>query len=140
MTVELKASAFNFEEELEREVEVNEEGTCENYRGTAERRRNTRRKLNKRKKMMKDLGLQGGTLYEKHVKKVEKSAGYMRKGHVSHFVQCGFNEKTRDRNRYGKSENWKHAEKQRIDSMDNQMLDLREGKDGVKENETWRNE
>lgn len=59
------------------------------------RRYNTQRKLKKRERMLNDFGEQQGILYEKHVKKIRESSGYMRDGNVSHYVSCGFGRKTR---------------------------------------------
>ncbi len=50
---------------------------------------------------MHSLGQQGGMVYEKHIKKINQSLGYMRDGNVTHFVQAGFRQKTRDRSRCG---------------------------------------
>lgn len=58
-----------------------------------ERRRLTTKKLNKRKKLMKDLGLQAGTVYKRHVDKVNASTHYMHKGHITHYISCGFKRK-----------------------------------------------
>lgn len=52
----------------------------------AERRKKTFAKLVQRGKMLKDLGKQGGSLFKKHVAKVQKSLGYMDGGNVTHFV------------------------------------------------------
>ena len=51
---------------------------------------------------MKAHGQQGGTVYEKHRDKIDRSVGYLRDGNVTHFVAVGFRQKARDRNRYGK--------------------------------------
>ena len=72
-------------------------------KGRAERRRRMKSKLFQRAEMMRSFGKQGGTIYEKHRQKIERSLGYMRDGNVSHFVSVGFSKKTRDRNRYGPS-------------------------------------
>ena len=66
-----------------------------------ERKSRTAAKLRQRRRMMQQHGQQGGLLYEKHRKKVNKSTGYMRDGNVSHYVAVGFHGKTRDRHRYG---------------------------------------
>ncbi len=67
----------------------------------AERRHRTKSKLLQRAEMMRRFGKQGGTIYEKHRQKIERSLGYMRNGNVRHFVSVGFSKKTRDRTRYG---------------------------------------
>ena len=69
-----------------------------------ERRKRTSAKVNQRGKMIKDYGLQGGTLYEKHRNKINNSLGYMRTGNVSHYVSVGFNPKTKPHS-YGKAKN-----------------------------------
>lgn len=75
----------------------------------SERRYRTECKILHRANIMKWLGLQGGTLYEKHRKKIKNSLGYMRDGNVSHYVQCGFSKKTKNsskRRTYGSSYNY----------------------------------
>ena len=52
----------------------------------AERREVRNKKVAKRLSLMSDLGMQAGTLYEKHRDKVMHSGGYMSKGNVSHYV------------------------------------------------------
>lgn len=52
----------------------------------AERREVRNKKVAKRLRLMEDLGMQAGTLYAKHRKKVSHSGGYMSKGNVSHYV------------------------------------------------------
>lgn len=68
----------------------------------SERRDRTFRKILHRKNLMKKLGLQGGTIYERHRDKIMSSAGYMRTGNVSHYVAVRPTRKTRKRGRYGK--------------------------------------
>lgn len=73
-------------------------------RTRVERRNLTKRKLQQRAKMIKDYGLQGGSLYDKHTQKIENSLGYMRDGNVSHFVKVGFRKYTKNSSthqRYG---------------------------------------
>lgn len=65
------------------------------------RRQRTQRKVMKRKALTRMLGLQGGSVYEKHRKKVCASPGYMASGNVSHFVAVKPTHKTRKPNRYG---------------------------------------
>ena len=55
-----------------------------------ERRYRAARKIEQRRKLAKDFGLQQGTLYAKHRGKLDKSYGYLRCGNVSHFVAVGF--------------------------------------------------
>lgn len=51
-----------------------------------ERRYRTEVKLKERERLKKDLGLQGGTVYERHRNKINKSISYMRDGNVTHYV------------------------------------------------------
>ena len=62
----------------------------------AERRYRTDCKLKHRNNLMKALGLQGGTIYERHRNKIQHSIGYMRDGNVSHYVSCGFGLRTKN--------------------------------------------
>lgn len=70
-------------------------------RGLARRREEAARKMRRRSKMMRDHGKQGGLIYERHRRKIDRSLGYMRDGNVSHYVSVGFRPKTKDRDRYG---------------------------------------
>ena len=54
----------------------------------------TKRKLKQRERLMKAFGLQQGTLYERHRKKISRSLGYMRDGNVRHFVSVRPSRKT----------------------------------------------
>lgn len=74
----------------------------------------TQRKLHQREYLLQKLGEQGGLLYDKHIAKIRKSLGYMRDGNVTHYVRCGFSEKTRDRNRYGKVLYFLHSDAQKM--------------------------
>lgn len=65
------------------------------------RRKRTQRKVMKRKALIQMLGLQVGSVYEKHRKKVCISPGHMATGNVSHYVAVRPSRKTRKRNRYG---------------------------------------
>jgi hypothetical protein len=87
-----------------------------------ERRDLTERKLKQRERMKNDLGLQGGTLYEKHREKVENSLGYMRDGNVSHYVSCGFGAKTKNKNtEYGARHNYSPHDIRQLDK-DNDLF------------------
>ena len=80
-----------------------------------ERRYRAHRKMMRRKRLMDEFGQRGGTVYEKHIEKVNKSLGYMKDhGNITHYVNVGFGEKTRDRNRYGKVKRLKHSELKRL--------------------------
>ena len=70
-------------------------------RGLARRREAAARKMRRRSKMMCDHGKQGGLIYERHRRKIDRSLGYMRDGNVSHYVSVGFLPKTKDQGRYG---------------------------------------
>lgn len=84
------------------------------------------KKIKKRLRLMKELGSQSGTMYEKHVEKIEtKGGGYMAKsGTFTHYSQKShYGRKTRDRNNYGKSENWKVRDKRQ---MEDSLIDFDE--------------
>lgn len=89
------------------------------HRHRGNRRLARAKKIERRKRLLEELGTKGGTLYEKHVEKVEKSGGYMAKhGTYGHYGQLShYGEKTRDNDRYGKNESWKHSDQQKLDSM-----------------------
>lgn len=74
-----------------------------------ERMHRTSIKLKQRKKLMNDLGIQGGTLYARHRVKISNSLGYMRDGNVSHYVSVGHTKKY-DRNKLRKYRNLKEYE------------------------------
>ena len=63
----------------------------------SQRMHNTAKHINKRKKVMKDFGLQAGCIYDRHREKISKSLGYVRDGNLSHYASVGFHRKTRDR-------------------------------------------
>lgn len=48
----------------------------------------TIRKIKRRERLASALGMQGGTLYEKHVEKFRASSGYVRDGNLRHYVSC----------------------------------------------------
>ena len=92
-------------------------------------RRNFRdKKIKQRQKILKESGYKGGSLYEKHIKKIEDNGfGYMSKsGTLLHYVR-GTNkpsQKVRDRNSYNGTNNWGHRDSQRMDSMSDNEKDL----------------
>lgn len=53
----------------------------------------TKRKVKQRERLAKNLGLQQGTLYQRHRDKISMSSGYMRDGNVTHYVAAGFHHK-----------------------------------------------
>ena len=55
--------------------------------------------------MAKIHGLREGTMYEKHISKLDRSFGYMRDGNVTHYVRVGYGRKTNNRGNYGKHYN-----------------------------------
>ena len=68
-----------------------------------ERRRRTEAVVKRRENLLRSLGMQGGTIYEKHRRKVSRSGGYMRDGNVSHYaaiVPTGKKIKTRSRRQF----------------------------------------
>ena len=48
----------------------------------------TAKHIKRRERLAKSLGMQGGTLYEKHVEKFKSSLGYVRDGNLRHYVSC----------------------------------------------------
>lgn len=93
-----------------------------NMRNRGERRDRVKKKIAKRLRMAKELGTLCkidtvtnkvyGTLYEKHLRKIQKSGGYMRDGNVSHYVSCKPRKYTKNRNReYGPAVVRKHSER-----------------------------
>lgn len=87
----------------------------------SERRCRVLQKLQQRKQLSNCLGLQGGLVYERHREKICHSVGYMRKGHVSHFIAVRPSRKTRSRNRYGRVINYSHRDAMRISMMEDQL-------------------
>lgn len=81
------------------------------------RRKNTYKKINKRKKLLHQLGFAGGLIYERHVEKVKKSYGYMKDGSLAHYAITKPPKKTNKRNRYGKIYNPPKKDKIQIDRM-----------------------
>ena len=53
----------------------------------------TKRKVKQREQLAKNLGLQQGTLYQRHRDKISISSGYMRDGNVTHYVSARFHHK-----------------------------------------------
>ena len=95
---------------------------------TREERRNLRdKKIKKRKEILKNGGFQGGSLYDKHVNKIEQNGlGYMSKhGTLLHFARgtdkCS--QKVRDRNSYNGTENWSWKDLKQINSMNDDLKD-----------------
>ena len=86
---------------MKRTKKRSQAGTARRTRDRAERRRLARVKIDRRKKLLREHGLQGGLLYEKHRRKIERSAGYLRDGNAAHHAAVGFRPKTRDRSRCG---------------------------------------
>jgi len=76
-------------------------GTLQKNQKRNKRRRTTQLKVLQRKRLMSDLGLQGGCIYDRHREKIQRSCGYMRTGNVSHFVSTHPRRKTKSRDRYG---------------------------------------
>ena len=89
-----------------------------------ERRYRVLQKLKQRKQLSNCLGFQGGLVYERHRDKISHSAGYMRKGHISHFIAVHPTIKTRSRNRYGRVINYSHRDAMRIAMMEDQLETL----------------
>ena len=75
---------------------------CEDTR--AERRKATARKVNQREALMHSLGKKAGSFHKRH-QKIDRSAGYMRSGNVSRYVETKPTQKTNNRKGYGKVKN-----------------------------------
>ena len=86
------------------------------------RRKRTQRKVMKRKALIQMLGLQAGSVYEKHRKKVCASPGYMATGNVSHYVAVKPCRKTRKRNRYGRVFTPSIRDARQLQSMHNKEI------------------
>ena len=91
-----------------------------------ERRRRTGVKLMERERMMRFLGLQAGSVYRKHRKKVSRSSGYMKSGNVSHFVSTTPRRYTRKRGRYAPNFTPPVREAAHICDMEQQLKETRE--------------
>ena len=72
----------------------------------AERRKARVKAIKHGEELMKNLGSRKGRVYKKHVDKVEKNSGYFDGGDISQYVNTKPSNNVRDKNRYGKSENW----------------------------------
>lgn len=92
-------------------------------RNRKERRSLAKRKIKQRETLMKNFGLKGGSLYRKHRRKIKKSTGYLTSGNVSHYINVHPARKVRDRERYGRSEDWSASDQRRIDSGNSSMED-----------------
>ena len=93
-------------------------------RGLARRRGAAARKMRRRSEMMRAHGQQGGLLYEKHRRKIDRFLGYMRDGNVSHYVSVGSRPKTKDRNRYGPARRLSHRDTRLEDRTSAQMQEV----------------
>lgn len=63
-----------------------------------ERRRRAEVKMKRNEKILRDFGYHGGTIYERHIAKVEESLGYTRKhGNITHYAQVGLRRSLSDR-------------------------------------------
>lgn len=81
------------------------------------------RKLVQRKRILQARGLQGGTIYEKHRRKINRSLGYIATGNVSHFASVKRSIKTRLRDHYGAVyKPSKHVHTQ-LDHQHDQLID-----------------
>lgn len=97
------------------------------HKNRGNRRYIENKKIQKRIRMIKELGEQGGTLFEKHLKKIHKSGGYMSKhGNYTHYGKKSHHGPKTRSNNYGPAEQWSHKDKQQIDDMDQQLKDFYE--------------
>lgn len=87
-----------------------------------ERRRRAEVKMKRNEKILRDFGYRGGTIYERHIAKVEESLGYTRKhGNITHYAQVGFGEKTTNRNSYDGVNNYSPRDQRNIDKANIQI-------------------
>ena len=98
----------------------------------AERRKRRFKKIKQREKILKQSGFQGGSLYEKHEKKIRNNGtGYMSKhGNLTHYArgtQWHRGTKTRNRNSWLGTNNWKYKDQIRMLDMSEQEKEYREG-------------
>ena len=63
----------------------------------------TVRRVKRRERIAKSLGMQTGTMYDKHVKKFEQSLGYVRDGNLRHYVACNCKRKIHAKGRRDES-------------------------------------
>lgn len=92
----------------------------------SDRRWKTNRKLAQRIRLKNEIGLCGGIVYKKHREKIEESAGYMRTGNVSHYVQVKSTRKTRSRDRYGRVYTPAKKDAVKLDNMKTQIEEIQE--------------
>lgn len=86
-----------------------------------ERRSRARSAVKRRERLLKALGLQGGTIYERHRQKVSRSGGYMRDGNVSHYaaiVPTAKKVKTRSRRQFWRTFSPSVRDKRRMGDTD----------------------
>lgn len=90
------------------------------------RRELTEKKIKQREQLAKDLGLQQGSLYEKHREKIGHSAGYMRDGNVSHFVAVDQSIKTKNsasNQTYGARHNYSAHDLKNIEKLNDEYAE-----------------
>ena len=67
---------------------------------TINERRNYRKKaINHALKLQKELGTRNGSVYEKHIEKIENQPGRYAKGSLSHYIETKSKIKSRGKNR-----------------------------------------
>ena len=95
---------------------------------TSNERREFRNKAIKHgQKLEKELGLRGGTLYEKHIEKIQEKPGIYSKGSISHYVKTKPLLKTNGKNyKQGSkiSSRPSHKDQKAKNNMDDQLRDL----------------
>ena len=89
-----------------------------------ERRFKTEIKIAKRARMAKEHGLREGTIYKRHTDKLDTSYGYIRAGHITHFVRVGFGRKTNNKGQYGKRYNPSIRDMRTLSKHKNQLDEL----------------
>lgn len=90
----------------------------------SERRYRRHKKIQARQRVVEQSGLRGGTLYERHRQKIQRNKGYFSKhGSLLHFANGTKppSQKTRNRDSYAGTNNWKKKDMAALESMKDDM-------------------
>lgn len=93
-----------------------------NKRKKIRRMENTRHKLQRRERLLAELGYQGGAIYDRHIAKIKASSGYMRTGNLRHYAHIMPSIKTRQRNRHNPVFMPAKRDQTKLDSMKSQDI------------------
>ena len=91
-----------------------------------ERYRRRQRKIKRSKRIIQAAGLQGGTIYERHRRKIEQNDGYLAKhGTLLHYARGTKkpSQKTRDRSSFQGTNNWSKKDTVQLQKMQNDLLE-----------------